>query len=212
MRNKFYFRTLLLLGLLISSCLFSQAQTPPQPKEPQTQTSLQEKSDESKFLTILINEVHLLRLALEQNNLLQHHSNVLLARVRRQEDVTHEAATELRTLKLAIVDLADTSRYDEPLDDLKDMETRISRATDPEIRLDLVNEYEGMKRRLDREKQSDKEQLERNRELKPKLEDKLRLEQDVLNDLNSQLDAFERDIEVQMKTAMSQSRELIRKQ
>jgi len=156
--------------------------------------------------------VHLLRLALEQNNLLQHHSNVLLARVRRQEDVTHEAATELRTLKLAIVDLADTSRYDEPLDDLKDMETRINRATDPEIRLDLVNEYEGMKRRLDREKQSDKEQLERNRELKPKLEDKLRLEQDVLNDLNSQLDAFERDIEVQMKTAMSQSRELIRKQ
>ena len=212
MRDNFYFRTLLLLGLLISSCLLSQAQTPPQSKEPQTQTSLLEKADESKLLTILIDEVHQLRLALEQNNLLQHHSNVLLARVRRQEDVTHEAATELRTLKQAIVDLADTSRYDEPLDDLKDMEMRINRATDPEIRLDLVNEYEGMKRRLDREKQSDKEQLERKRELKPKLEDKLREEQDVLNDLNSQLDAFVRDIELQMKTAMSQSREQIRKQ
>ena len=68
-----------------------------------------------------------------------------------------------------------------------------------------------MKRRLDREKQSDKEQLERKRELKPKLEDKLREEQDVLNDLNSQLDAFERDIELQMKTVMSQSREQTRK-
>ncbi len=167
MRNNFYFRTVLLLGLLISSWLLSQAQTPPQPQGPQTQTSLLERPDEAKLLTILINEVHQLRLALEQNNLQQHHSNVLLARVRRQEDVIHEAATELRSLKQEIVDLADTSRYDEPLDDLKDVETRINRATDPEIRLDLVNDYEGMKRRLDREKQyepiqrADKKAVER---------------------------------------------------
>jgi hypothetical protein len=206
MRNNFYFSTVLLPGLLISSCFLDQAETRPQLQDPQTQTSPRERPDESKLLTILIDEVHQLRLALEQNNVLQHHSNVLIARVRRQEDLIHETVTEVRALEQAMVDLADPSRYDEQLDDLKDIETRINRATDPEIRLDLVQEYEGMKRRLDREKQSDKEQLERKRELKPKLDDKLREERDVLNDLNSQLDAFVRDIELQMKTAMSQSR------
>lgn len=203
MRNNLFFSTVLLPGLLISSCFLNQAQTRPQLQDPQTQTSPRERPDESKLLTILINEVHQLRLALEQNNLLQHHSNVLLAHVRRQEDVIHETVTELRTLEKAMVDLAEPSRYDEQLDDLKDIETRINRTTDPEIRLDLVQDYEGMKRRLDRAKQADKEQLERKRELKPKLMDKLREERDVLNDMNAQLDAFERDIELHMKTAMS---------
>ena len=212
MRNNFFFSTVLLPGLLISSCFLNQAQTRPQLQDPQTQTSPRERPDESKLLTILINEVHQLRLALEQNNLLQHHSNVLLAHVRRQEDVIQETVTELRTLEKAMVDLAEPSRYDEQLDDLKDIETRINRTTDPEIRLDLVQDYEGMKRRLDRAKQADKEQLERERELKPKLMDRLREQRDVLNDMNAQLDAFERDIELHMKTAMSQSRVQIIKQ
>ena len=212
MCNNFFFGTVLLPGLLISSCFLNQAQTRPQLQDPQTQTSPRERPDESKLLTILINEVHQLRLALEQNNLLQHHSNVLLAHVRRQEDVIHETVTELRTLEKTMVDLAEPSRYDEQLDDLKDIETRINRTTDPEIRLDLVQDYEGMKRRLDRAKQADKEQLELKRELKPKLMDKLREERDVLNDMNAQLDAFERDIELHMKTAMSQSRVQIIKQ
>src|SRR6266404_1621504 len=206
MRNNFFFSTVLLPGLLISSCFLNQAQTRPQLQDPQTQTSPRERPDESKLLTILINEVHQLRLALEQNNLLQHHSSVLLAHVRHQEDVIRETVTELRALEKALVDLAEPSRYDEQLDDLKDIETRINRTTDPEIRLDLVQDYEGMKRRLDRAKQADKEQLERERELKPKLTDKLREERDVLNEMNAQLDAFERDIELHMKTAMSQSR------
>ncbi len=212
MRNNFFFGTVLLPGLLISSCFLNQAQTRPQLQDPQTQTSPRERPDESKLLTILINEVHQLRLALEQNNLLQHHSSVLLAHVRHQEDVIRETVTELRTLEKALVDLAEPSRYDEQLDDLKDIETRINRTTDPEIRLDLVQDYEGMKRRLDRAKQADKEQLERERELKPKLTDKLREERDVLNEMNAQLDAFERDIELHMKTAMSQSRVQIIKQ
>jgi hypothetical protein len=212
MRNNFFFGTVLLPGLLISSCFLNQAQMRPQLQDPQTQTSPRERPDESKLLTILINEVHQLRLALEQNNLLQHHSSVLLAHVRRQEDVIRETVTELRTLEKALVDLAEPSRYDEQLDDLKDIETRINRTTDPEIRLDLVQDYEGMKRRLDRAKQADKEQLERERELKPKLTDKLREERDVLNDMNAQLDAFERDLELHMKTAMSQSRVQIIKQ
>ena len=212
MRNNFFFSTVLLPGLLISSCFLNQAQTRPQLQDPQTQTSPRERPDESKLLTILINEVHQLRLALEQNNLLQHHSSVLLAHVRHQEDVIRETVTELRTLEKALVDLAEPSRYDEQLDDLKDIEIRINRTTDPEIRLDLVQDYEGMKRRLDRAKQADKEQLERERELKPKLTDKLREERDVLNEMNAQLDAFERDIELHMKTAMSQSRVQIIKQ
>jgi hypothetical protein len=54
--------------------------------------------------------------------------------------------------------------------------------------------------------------LIRKRELKPKLEDKLREEETVLMDLNPQLEAFELDIQLQMKTTMSQLGVQIRKQ
>jgi hypothetical protein len=54
--------------------------------------------------------------------------------------------------------------------------------------------------------------LIRKRELKPKLEDKLREEETVLMDVNPQLEAFELDIQLQMKTTMSQLGVQIRKQ
>ena len=92
-------------------------------------------------------------------SILQHRSNLLLARVRRQEDLIRETKAEIRALDNDMV-----------------------------------------------------EQLERKHELKPKLEDKLREEETALMDLNSQLDAFELDIQRQMKTAMSQSGVQIKRQ
>jgi hypothetical protein len=194
-----YHATLLSL-LLLSVSFISDAQTPAQ-----SGSSPREGKGEPQLLSILIDEVHNLRLTLEQNSLLQHRSNLLLARIRRQEDLIRETKAEIRALDNDMVDLADGSRYDDENDDLQDIETRINETTDLPTRLELVHEYAGIKRRLDRQKQSDKEQLERKRELKPKLEDKLREEETALMDLNSQLDAFELDIQLQMKTAMSQS-------
>jgi len=201
------YRATLLSLLLLSASFVSDAQTPAQ-----SGTSPRDGKEESQLLSILIDEVHNLRLTLEQNSLLQHRSNLLLARIRRQEDLIRETKVEIRTLDNDMVDLADGSRYDDENDDLQDIETQINETTDLPTRLELVHEYAGIKRRLDRQKQSDKEQLERKRDLKPKLEDKVREEETVLMDLDSQLDAFELDIQLQMKTAMSQSGVQIKRQ
>jgi hypothetical protein len=189
-----------LVSLLFFSASLIKGQT-----STQSASSPRERRDETQLLSALIDEVRKLRLTLEQNSALQHRSNLLLARIRRQEDLIHEITVEIRTLDKDMTDLADGSRYDDEADDLQDVEARINETTDPSTRQELVHEYNGIKRRLDRKKQSDKEELERKRELKPKFEEKLREQQDVLIGMNSQLEAFERDLELQMKTALSQS-------
>jgi hypothetical protein len=193
-------RAALVSLLFLSASLIGHAQTSTQPG-----SMPRERQEETRLLGVLIDEVHQLRLTLEQSSVSQHRSNLLLARIRRQEDLIHEIRVEIRILDKDMADLADGSRYDDEADDLQDVEARINETTDPSSRIELVHEYNGIKRRLDRKKQADKEDLARKGELKPKLEEKLREQQGVLIGMNSELAAFEQDIELQMKTAMNQS-------
>lgn len=193
-------RATLVSLLFFSASLISKAQTSTQPAG-----TPRERQEETQLLGVLIDEVRKLRFTLEQNSVLQHRSNLLLARIRRQEDLIHETTSEIRSLDKDMAELADGSRYDDETGDLQDVETQINETTDPSSRVELVHEYNGIKRRLERKEQSDKEELERERELKPKLEEKLREQQGVLIGMNSELASFEQDIELQMRTAMSQS-------
>jgi hypothetical protein len=193
-------RAVLVSLLFFSASLISKAQTSTQPAG-----TPREPKEETQLLSALIDEVKKLRLTLEQNSLLQHRSNLLLARIRRQEDLIHEISAEIRTLDKDMAELTDGARYDDETDELQDVETQINETTDPSTRLELVHEYNGIKRRLERKKQSDKQELESKRDLKPKLEEKLREQQDVLMGMNSELAAFDQDIQLQMKTALSQS-------
>jgi hypothetical protein len=130
------YRVTLLSLLLLSVSFISHAQT-----LAQSGSSPREGKAEPQLLSILIDEVHNLRLTLEQNSLLQHRSNLLLARIRRQEDLIRETKAEIRALDNDMVDLADGSRYDDENDDLQDIETRINETTDLPTRLELVHEY-----------------------------------------------------------------------
>jgi tetratricopeptide (TPR) repeat protein len=153
---------------------------------------------ELQLLRELIDEVRKLRVALQVSSLLQHRSSLLLERARRQTDLIVRLEREFQELRQDMRELSDKGRYDEQLEDLKHVETELSQAIDPTERADLTLEYGRISRSLERQKKADQEELDRKRERAPKLEARLLMEQATLNDLDSQLEAFERDIDLSL--------------
>jgi valyl-tRNA synthetase len=152
---------------------------------------------ELQLLRELIDEVRKLRSALLVNSVLQHRSSLLLERARRQTDLIVRLEGELQDLRQEMRELSDKGRYDEQLQNLKEVETELSQAADPTERADLTLEYGRLSRSLERQKKADQEELDRNRERAPKLEARLLTEQATLYALDSQLEALERDTDLQ---------------
>jgi small-conductance mechanosensitive channel len=179
------------LLLLSAQPAFAQRDGPagaPASSNPQTELQL---------LRELIDEVRKLRSALLVNSVLQHRSSLLLERARRQSDLIVRLEGELQDLRQDMRELSDKGRYDEQLANLKEVETELSQAGDPTERADLTLEYGRISRSLERQKKADQEELDRKRERAPKLEARLLMEQATLNDLDSQLEALERDADLQ---------------
>ena len=179
------------LLLLSAQPAFAQRDGPagsPASSNPQTELQL---------LRELIDEARKLRSALLVSSRLQHRSILLLERARRQADLIVRVEQELQELHQDMRELSDKGRYDEQLQNLKEVETELSQAIDPTERADLTLEYGRLGRSLERQKKADQEELDRKRERAPKLEARLLMEQATLNDLDSQLEALERDADLQ---------------
>jgi uncharacterized phage infection (PIP) family protein YhgE len=161
-----------------------------------------DQQSELQLLGALLEEVRRLRLALTENGLLQHRSNLLLARVREQESVVQEISSQLRTLNEEVRLLSDSGRYDEQIDEIKDLEAQMNETLEPADHLDLSHEVGRMKRRLERQKKNDAEELERKRELKPGMEQQLQVAQQTLNDLNQQLEVLQREMDQRLAAAL----------
>lgn len=138
-----------------------------------------------------------LRSALLVSSLLQHRSILLLERARRQADLIVRLERELQELRQDMRELSDKGRYDEQLQNLKEVERELSQAGDPTERADLTLEYGRLGRSLERQKKADQEELDRERERAPKVEARLLMEQVMLNDLDSQLEALEGNTDLQ---------------
>ena len=189
---------LLFAVLFLSSAqnAYTQGNAPVEPPAAiNTQTELQ-------LLRAVLDEMRQLRGELKISNLFQQRSRLLLERRRRQEDLITRLERELQELRQDMRELADAGRYDEQSEDLKELEAELGQAIDPAHRADLAMEYSRVNRSLERHKKTDREELDRKREHQPKLEERLRLEKATLLDLDSQLEAFERDIEIQTVEAL----------
>ena len=187
--------------LFLSSAqnVYTQGSAPAEPPSSSNgQTELQ-------VLRALLDEVRQLRGALQRNSFLQHHSNLLFERLRRQGDLITRFERELQELRQDMRELSDNGRYEEQNEDLKQLETELGQAVDPTQRADLAVEYGRVSRSLERHKKADAEELARKREREPKLEERIRLENATLLDLYSQLEAFERDIDLQTIEALKTS-------
>lgn len=188
---SFLFSALLVLSFAQHS--LAQNGTPSEASNPNKQT-------ESQWLKAILDEVRQLRTTLQQTSLLQYRSALILDRVRRQEERAKTAEGELRELRASMRELTDPARYDELTDDISEVELQITEAVDLVERGLLGREDTRLKNKLERQKKTDADELKGKRQHEPKLEEQLRTEQAALMDLDYQLEALLREMELLVGT------------
>jgi predicted nucleic acid-binding Zn-ribbon protein len=162
----------------------------------------------------LLYEVRQLRLALRQNSVQQHRSNLIVERIRHEQDLTEILEAQHGDLTDQIGDLTAEGRYGDEIAARKDYETEIAEASDAGERAQLIQEQSHLKRSLERERKTDGDRVERLRDRAHEIEKKLETERETLVSLRFQLDDMERELERQVangerqRAARAQSQQL----
>ena len=196
-RPKATFLFFLVVAILLSSySVFAQSSpsTIPQPAS---------ASQDTQLLHALLEEVRQLRLAVEKNGLRQHQAQVVWKCIEKQQDRVTNVSLELEQLRTKIQHLSNPGRYDEAI---KEAETAIREAADPQARAHLTQAYEDLKRSLERQKRSDQQELEQQRERERQLDAQLHTEQDKLAELQGRMEALEQDFVAQRGEPKKDSR------
>ena len=158
------------------------------------------KQTEPQLLNGILDEMRELRTTLQQTSLLQYRSAFMLDRVRRQEARVKTAEAELRELRAAMHELTDPTRYDDLTEDINEVEVQIAETVDLAERSSLGREVTRYKNKLERLKKADTDELELKRRREPKLEEQLRTEQAALVDLDYQVEALLRQMDLLVGT------------
>lgn len=180
-----------LLLLCSSGQLRAQSEQRADPAPPNNETVV-------KLLSALLNEMRELRFALQQNNIQQHRSNLIVERIRHEQDLIEILEAQRDDLSDQIGDLTAEGRYGDEIDALKDYETEIAEASDVSERAELVQEQSRLKRTLERKKKTDGDQVERLRDRAHEIEKKIQNGRETLGGLRYQLDDLEREMERQV--------------
>jgi chromosome segregation ATPase len=148
------------------------------------------QGDNEQTMQALLNEVRQLRLAIQKSNLSAYHAQVLIERMRSQRqsmdrltDRLRETRNQIAGLKMPLADF---------LAELKKIEGRLSQEHDAEKRQDLEEQQETFKTRLGTLAQEEA----RLREVESQSAAQLQIEQARLAELNDQLDALQRELEM----------------
>jgi hypothetical protein len=163
---------------------------------PQTATGANAKDsqgDNEQAMQALVNEVRQLRLAIQRSNLSAHHSQVVIERMRSQQQTVDRVAERLRWAR------EEASRYRmwmpmqqaEIQNRLKIIEADLSETLDAKTRRAKEGDLELTKQRLGMMGQEET----RLRENESQLTAQLQIEQAKLAELNDQLDALQRELE-----------------
>ena len=148
------------------------------------------QGENEQTIQALLNEVRRLRLAIQRSNLSAYHAQVIIERMRSQQQSVDRLADRLRGIR----DQLDHGKMaqSEFQDLLKKIEGRLNLERDPDKRDDLEEQQETFKTRLG----SLAQQETRLREVESQLAQQLQTEQAKLADLNEQLDALQRELEI----------------
>jgi hypothetical protein len=163
---------------------------------PQTATSNNAgdaQGDNEQAMQALVNEVRQLRLAIQRSNLNTHHSQVIIERMRSQQQAVDRLADRLRWAR------DESSRFKmylplqqaEIQNRLKVIEADLSETLDAKTRRAKEGELEIIKQRLGMMGQEET----RLRENESQLTAQLQIEQAKLAELDDQLDALRRELE-----------------
>jgi chromosome segregation ATPase len=148
------------------------------------------QGENEQTIQALLNEVRQLRLSIQRSNLSAYHAQVIIERMRSQQQSVDRLADRLRGIR----DQLDHGKMaqSEFQDLLKKIEGRLNLERDPDKRDDLEEQQETFKTRLG----SLAQQESRLREVESQLALQLQTEQAKLADLNEQLDALQRELEI----------------
>jgi chromosome segregation ATPase len=152
------------------------------------------QSDQMQMLQALLDEVRQLRLALQRNNLTAYRAQILLERLRAQQERVDRLTRELEALRNELVE--SKTHQAQMTEMLKGIENRLNQETDQARRNELEMEQRLIKTQLEQQAQRDERQREREAQLMAQLQ----IEQAKLEEINSRLDALENELEKQGAT------------
>ena len=179
-----------ILLLCLSCSLFqgeARAQSPKQNSDDQTAKALLE-------------EVRLLRQTLQRINLNAYRSQIIVERIRAQNDRVARLSRSLEDTRDELADVqVMTNQFNERA---KAIEKQLQEESDEKRRAPMEGEYREMKYLLDINRQ--KEQRLRDRETR--LSEQVRVEQAKLDDFEGRLDALEREIFDELKKQETESK------
>jgi hypothetical protein len=147
------------------------------------------QGENAQMMQSLLNEVRQLRLAIQRANLSAYHAQVIIERMRSQQQHVDRLTERLRETRDRIAN--GQMRRAELQDMLKKIESRLSRAAYAE-RSAVEGEQEFYKNRSGLLAQEEA----RLREQESQLAAQLEIEQVKLTDLNDRLDALQRELEI----------------
>src|SRR5262245_18812777 len=151
------------------------------------------EGDDAQTVRVLLNEVHQLRLAIQQSQLSGYHTQVVIERMRSQQQTVDRLNERLRNTREEILrwKMYFPLQQTEIQNQLKLLETSVRESMDTNARQRYEGEIEVTKQRLGLLAQE--ETLLRERE--SQLTTQLQIEQAKLSELNDQLDAVQRELE-----------------
>ena len=152
------------------------------------QAQSQKQNNDEQTVKALLDEVRLLRQTLQRINLNAYRSQIIVERIRAQNDRVSRLA---RSLEDARDEMADVQVFIIQFNDrAKSAEKQLQEESDEKRRAQVEGEYKELKYMLDINRQ--KEQRLREREMR--LSEQFRAEQAKLDDFEGRLDALEREI------------------
>lgn len=148
-----------------------------------------QKPSEESTLQSLLNEVRLLRETLQQINLNSYRSQIVVERMRAQNERVARTTRMLEDVREQTADLQSQAR--QLNERAKAIESELQQEADSKRRAQMELESRELKYALDHQKQM----LERLQERELRLTVELNTEQDRLRDLENRLETLEREIE-----------------
>lgn len=188
-------KSIVLLGCLLF-CLtqIGLAQSQSQAQTVSSSTSVA-SSPEMQLLRAILEELRMQRAALQRTYVNAYRAQMLAERLARQQARIDSLTEEITQLKTVAQQLQD---YSQDEDDLKDLLATINETADPIRRASLIQSYNSLKRAIEHQRESARQEAERNRERQQQAESALQVEQAKLAELQEQLDALDREFEKQL--------------
>ena len=155
-----------------------------------TQANPAPQGDSGQPMQAILNEVHLLRLAIQRSNLNTYHAQVTLERFRLQQQQVNRLNEKMDSVRARLAKIK--LDQDGISEEVKQAESNLAKEADPAKRRELEKVQQGLKLGMDHIAKLETQV----REEETQLVGQLQVEQAKLTELNERLDALQKELEI----------------